>query len=122
MSSSQCRLPLSVARARGGGLSGARRSRARVTSDCHFAAQLSHSIPGCLSYSVAVFLKWQSGLSPQAAEAAEEDGGGLYADNPKFVDSAPPPACEEEGAAAEGESEEEAAARVAAEKVTRLHR
>jgi hypothetical protein len=29
----------------------------RVISDCHFAVQLNHFIPGFLSYSVAVFLK-----------------------------------------------------------------
>ena len=28
-----------------------------VISDCHFAAQLNHLIPGFLSYSVAIFLK-----------------------------------------------------------------
>jgi hypothetical protein len=30
---------------------------ARVISDCHFAVQLNHFIPGFLSYSVPVFLK-----------------------------------------------------------------
>ena len=30
---------------------------ARVISDCHFAVQLYHFIPGFRSYSVAVFLK-----------------------------------------------------------------
>jgi hypothetical protein len=30
---------------------------ARVISDCHFAVQLNHFIPGFRSYSVAVFLK-----------------------------------------------------------------
>jgi carotenoid cleavage dioxygenase len=30
---------------------------ARVISDCHFAVQLNHFIPGFLSYSVAVFLE-----------------------------------------------------------------
>jgi hypothetical protein len=29
----------------------------RVISDCHFAVQLNHIIPGSLSYSVAFFLK-----------------------------------------------------------------
>jgi hypothetical protein len=29
----------------------------RAISDCHFAVQLNHFIPGFLSYSVAVFLK-----------------------------------------------------------------
>jgi hypothetical protein len=29
----------------------------RVISDCHFAVQLNHFIPGFLSYSVAVILK-----------------------------------------------------------------
>jgi hypothetical protein len=29
----------------------------RVISDCHFAVQLNHFIPGFLSYSVAGFLK-----------------------------------------------------------------
>ena len=29
----------------------------RVISDCHFAAQLNHFMPGSLSYSVAAFLK-----------------------------------------------------------------
>ena len=33
------------------------RGAARVISDCHFAVQLNHFIPGFLSYSVAVFLK-----------------------------------------------------------------
>jgi hypothetical protein len=28
-----------------------------IISDCHFAVQLNHFIPGFLSYSVAVFLK-----------------------------------------------------------------
>jgi hypothetical protein len=32
----------------------------RVISDCHFAVQLNHFIPGFLSYSVAVLLKLQS--------------------------------------------------------------
>ena len=32
-------------------------ARRRVISDCHFAVQLNHFIPGLLSYSVAVFLK-----------------------------------------------------------------
>jgi hypothetical protein len=29
----------------------------RIISDCHFAVQLNHFIPGFLSYSAAVFLK-----------------------------------------------------------------
>ena len=33
------------------------RGTPRVISDCHFAVQLDHFIPGFLSYSVAVFLK-----------------------------------------------------------------
>ena len=28
-----------------------------VISDCHFAVQLNHFVPGCLSYPVAVFFK-----------------------------------------------------------------
>jgi hypothetical protein len=39
--------------------------RPRVISDCHAAVHLNHFIPGFLSYSVAVFLKWQSDLSPR---------------------------------------------------------
>jgi hypothetical protein len=35
----------------------------RVISDCHFAVQLNHFIPGFLSYSVAVFLKRQSDIT-----------------------------------------------------------
>jgi hypothetical protein len=42
--------------------------QARVTPDCHFAVQLNRLMPGFLSYSVAVFLKWQSDITlPQAA-------------------------------------------------------
>ena len=33
------------------------RGEHRVISDCHFAVQLNHFIPGFLPYSVAVFLK-----------------------------------------------------------------
>jgi hypothetical protein len=46
----------------GGRLAGPRRNPSaaasrRVISDCHFAVQLNHFIPGFLSYSVPVFLK-----------------------------------------------------------------
>jgi hypothetical protein len=34
-----------------------------VISDCHFSVQLNHFIPVFLSYSVAVFLKWQSDIT-----------------------------------------------------------
>jgi hypothetical protein len=39
----------------------------RVISDCHFAVQLNRFTPGFLSYSVAVFLKWNR-MSPYAQD------------------------------------------------------
>jgi hypothetical protein len=38
-------------------ITGDRGGAARVISDCHFAVQLNHFIPGFLSYTVAVFRK-----------------------------------------------------------------
>jgi len=35
----------------------------RVVAGCHFAVRLNHLIPGSRSYSVAVILKWQSGIT-----------------------------------------------------------
>jgi hypothetical protein len=35
----------------------------RVISDCHSTVQLNHFIPGFLSHSVAVFLRWQSDMT-----------------------------------------------------------
>ena len=35
----------------------------RVVAGCHFAVRLNHLIPGSRSYSVAVVLKWQSGIT-----------------------------------------------------------
>ena len=43
------------------------RGTPRVISDCHFSVQLkhlNHFIPGFLSCSVAVLLKWRSDITP----------------------------------------------------------
>jgi hypothetical protein len=50
----------------------------RVTSDCHFSVQLNHFIPGVLSYSVPVFRKCQSDVTPQderKIDAPDRHGG-----------------------------------------------
>jgi hypothetical protein len=36
----------------------------RAIPECHVSVQLNHFIPGFRSYSVAVFLKWRSDLTP----------------------------------------------------------
>ena len=54
-------LPPAAAAAAGAGA-------ARDISDCHTAVPLHHFIPGSLSYSVAIFLKCQSDITPGAAD------------------------------------------------------
>ena len=56
--------PTHSSRRRAPSRSRTRRRRPRVMSDCHFAVQLNHFMPGFLSYSVPVFLKRQSGITP----------------------------------------------------------
>jgi hypothetical protein len=52
----------------------------RGISDCHFAVQLNHFIPGFLSYSVAVFSKVTIGYCPRSALPARQDAGAPGAD------------------------------------------
>jgi hypothetical protein len=60
-------------------LRGYPRGAVRVISDCHFAVQLNHFISGFLSYSVAVFLKWQSDTTLGAVLAAADAPAGRLA-------------------------------------------
>jgi hypothetical protein len=80
-----------AAAARAHAPAGAAPRAGRVISDCHVSVHLNHFIPGFLSYSVAVFRKWQSDITLRAGHRLGGRGHRGLPAPPRRRRRAPPP-------------------------------